>query len=139
MVNIPKADGKDASGKAAQLESILVVNKDMHTIEDITRAIEDSELKCNILKCCNGDDAIVMYSKYSPKLIIIDTSLPKKSGFLVVEKIKEGKENPYIIMTSESPGKRNQEWARMKGVEAYFKKPFNMRKLMECIKHYVER
>ncbi len=72
-----------------------------------------------------------------PDLVVLDAMLPKRSGFLVLEKLKgPGKKRggrPLVIMITGNTGKRHQVWATSLGVDGYINKPFRMERLMESV------
>jgi len=61
--------------------------------------------------------------------------LPKRSGFLVLEKLKgptrKKGHRPLVIMITGNTGKRHQIWAESLGVDGYLNKPFRMERLVE--------
>jgi DNA-binding response OmpR family regulator len=65
--------------------------------------------------------------------------MPKKSGFLVLERLKaKGREwSPKMIMITANEGGRHRAYAEMLGVDEYIRKPFSMDKLLETIKKLV--
>ena len=60
-----------------------------------------------------------------PDLIVLDMMMPKKSGFLVLEKLK-GRPGGLIptIMITGNEGSRHRAYAEMLGVRDYIRKPF---------------
>ena len=62
-----------------------------------------------------------------PVEVVLDAMLPKRSGFLVLEKLKgpdkKKGQKPYIIMITGNEGKRHRTWA---GLPASFKTCHNM-------------
>ena len=62
--------------------------------------------------------------------------LPKRSGFLVLEKLKSKKkrgDRPFVIMITGNAGKRHQTWAESLGVDDYVNKPFRMERIRESV------
>jgi DNA-binding response OmpR family regulator len=76
-------------------------------------------------------------AQFNPDLIVLDAMLPKRSGFLVLEKIKGPNkrrgQKPYVIMITGNAGKRHQVWAESLGVDGYLNKPFRMERLLESM------
>lgn len=113
-------------------KNILIVDDD----PDVVTALSDafSDLGALISTASDGNEAITRAEADGPDLIILDAMLPKRSGFLVLEKLK-GKKNgdskPRVIMITGNEGKRHQSWAESLGVDAYFNKPFRLDRLME--------
>jgi DNA-binding response OmpR family regulator len=89
----------------------------------------------------DGNAALEAAEEFDPDLIILDAMLPKRSGFLVLEKLKGNKkqkgEKPLVIMITGNVGKRHQTWAESLGVDGYINKPFRMERLLESIEKIV--
>ena len=72
-------------------------------------------------------------AQYHPDLVIVDMMMPKKSGFLVLEKLKSRGGGPPIIMITANEGSRHRAYAEMLGADDYIRKPFAMDKLLESV------
>jgi DNA-binding response OmpR family regulator len=59
--------------------------------------------------------------------------LPKRSGFLVLEKIMEDPDPPVVVMVTANQGKRHQVYAQNLGVHAYLTKPVSLHRLVDTI------
>lgn len=113
-------------------KSILVVDDD----EDILSAIEVSfsSAGAKTSKAMDGNAAIDAALREQPDLIVLDMMLPKRSGFLVLERLKKGKprgSKPYVIMITGNEGKRHQQYALAIGADDYLYKPFPMGRLLD--------
>jgi DNA-binding response OmpR family regulator len=94
------------------------------------------EAGASILTAGDGDAALEMASKHHPDLVVLDAMLPKRSGFLVLEKLKSKKNGDpvqRVIMITGNQGKRHQAWAETLGVDDYITKPFRMERLMQSV------
>jgi DNA-binding response OmpR family regulator len=116
-------------------KTILVVDDDPDIVTAITRLLQDSG--ATIETAADGNAAVDAAATCDPDLIVLDAMLPKRSGFLVLEKVK-GKnrkrgERPFVIMITGNEGKRHQVWAQSLGVDGYITKPFGMDRLMTAI------
>jgi DNA-binding response OmpR family regulator len=61
--------------------------------------------------------------------------LPKRSGFLVLERIKGYEDSPLVIMVTANEGKRHQAYAESLGVDAYLLKPVPLTHLIDtCVR-----
>ncbi len=91
----------------------------------------------------DGDTAVQKAAEIKPDLVILDAMLPKRSGFLVLEKLKSantnGQDKPLVIMVTGNEGKRHQTWAESLGVDGYINKPFRMERLMEKIEQLLAK
>jgi CheY-like chemotaxis protein len=62
--------------------------------------------------------------------VVLDMMLPKRSGFLVLEKIKKGPTPPRVIMVTANEGRRHQQYAEALGVDGYMLKPVRLERLI---------
>lgn len=113
---------------------ILLVDDDADMIEALRTVLADTGAEMQ--SACDGNEALSTASSFNPDLIVLDAMLPKRSGFLVLEKVKPGKKRggrPLVIMITGNEGKRHQAWAESLGVDGYFNKPFRMDRLVESM------
>ena len=116
-------------------KSILIVDDD----PDIVTAIETalSETSATVTSARDGLTAVSLAESSDPDLVVLDIMLPKKSGFLVLEKIRKGKpkgSKPKVVMITGNQGMRHKQYAETLGVDAYINKPFAMDVLIDEIK-----
>ena len=113
-------------------KKILIVDDDPDILSAIQTAFDDSG--ADIETAADGNAAVESARTYEPDLIVLDAMLPKRSGFLVLEKLKSKQprgSKPYIIMITGNQGRRHQEWALSLGVDDYLNKPFRMERLLK--------
>ncbi len=79
----------------------------------------------------DGNEAIRLVGEETPELVVLDMMLPKRSGFLVLEKIKGYEESPAVIMVTANEGKRHEAYAQSLGVDEYLQKPVPLSKLIQ--------
>ena len=116
-------------------KTVLLVDDD----RDILHAMEAAlgELGPEILTAANGDEALLQAQEHSPDLVVLDMMLPRRSGFLVLEKLKRGKKRgdlPRVIMVTGNQGHRHKMYAESLGVDEYLNKPFRMERLVESVR-----
>lgn len=122
-VKEPMADLKD--------KSVLIVDDDPDVLTAITMALTDQGAK--VFQAADGAQAVEMQEKEHPELVILDMMLPKRSGFLVLERIRKSKPKPKVIMITGNLGSRHKTYAESQGVDDYINKPFRMDRLMASI------
>ena len=119
--------------------SVLIVDDDRDMVTALVSVMEETGAK--IETAYDGNEALEVAERVKPDVIGLDAMLPKRSGFLVLEKLKSPKKKkgvkPYIIMITGNEGKRHQMWAESLGVDGYFNKPFRMERLVESIEKLV--
>ena len=112
-------------------KNVLIVDDDPDILSTIEKVLDD--LGAVVVTAVDGNAAVAAAQTGQPDLIVLDAMLPKKSGFLVLEKLKRGHkrgESPLVIMITGNDGKRHQQWAESLGVDGYITKPFRMERLI---------
>jgi DNA-binding response OmpR family regulator len=116
-------------------KTILLVDDDRDILTAMKAALD--ELGPSLFIATNGDEALIQAQEHNPDLVVLDMMLPKRSGFLVMEKLKRGKKKtdpPHVIMVTGNEGARHKVYAESLGVEVYLNKPFRMEKLLDSVK-----
>jgi DNA-binding response OmpR family regulator len=66
--------------------------------------------------------------------MILDMMMPKRSGFLVLEKLRRTRETLLpVIMITGNEGSRHKAYAELLGVSDYIRKPFAMDRLLQSV------
>lgn len=117
---------------AKRVQRILLVDDDPEIIETLRCAIEAKGFE--VLVARDGNQGLAMAEREDPDLVILDMMMPKRSGFLVLEKIRRTRPVPLkIIMITANEGSRHKAYAEMLGVDDYIRKPFAIDRLMESV------
>ena len=127
-------DTKDtAEGKATTSDKrILIVDDDAEIVESLRYALEAK--KYTVLIARDGNQGLAMAEREDPDLVILDMMMPKRSGFLVLEKLRRTRAVPLkVIMITANEGSRHKAYAEMLGVDDYIRKPFAMERLVESV------
>jgi len=126
--------GKDGDGKdAAGSKRILIVDDDAEIVDSIRYALSSKGFE--ILIARDGNQGLAVAEREDPDLVILDMMMPKRSGFLVMEKLRRSRTVPMrIIMITANEGSRHKAYAEMLGVDDYIRKPFAMDRLVESVK-----
>lgn len=116
-----------------QQKRILLVDDDMEIIEAMRYALEAKGYE--ILVARDGNQGLAMAEREDPDLVILDMMMPKRSGFLVLERLRRTRRVPMrVIMITANEGSRHKAYAEMLGVDDYIRKPFAMDRLMETVR-----
>jgi DNA-binding response OmpR family regulator len=117
----------DRSGKR-----ILLVDDDSEIVESMRTVLETRGYE--ILVARDGNQGLVMAESEEPDLVVLDMMMPKRSGFLVLEKLRRSRPDPMrVIMITANEGSRHKAYAEMLGVDDYIRKPFAMDRLLESV------
>lgn len=126
----------DAPSAATAAKRILLVDDDFEIIESLRMLLEAKGY--TILVARDGNQGLAMAEREDPDLMILDMMMPKRSGFLVLEKLRRSRPVPLkIIMITANEGSRHKAYAEMLGVDDYIRKPFAMDRLLESVERLV--
>ncbi len=111
---------------------ILLVDDDAEIIESLRLALESKGYKIFVAR--DGNQGLALAERESPDLIILDMMMPKRSGFLVLERLRRQQSGPpRVIMITANEGSRHKAYAEMLGVDDYIRKPFAMDRLIDSV------
>ncbi len=126
-------ESSSASGKR-----ILLVDDDAEIIESLRLALEAKGYTVMVAR--DGNQGLAVTEREDPDLVILDMMMPKRSGFLVLEKLRRTRENPpRIIMITANEGSRHKAYAEMLGVDDYLRKPFPMDRLLASVERLISK
>lgn len=113
-------------------QRVLIVDDDNEIVESVRYALEGKGY--GVLIARDGNQGLAMAEREDPDLVILDMMMPKRSGFLVLEKLRRTRPVPLrVIMITANEGSRHKAYAEMLGVDDYIRKPFAMDRLMESV------
>jgi DNA-binding response OmpR family regulator len=113
-------------------KTILLVDDDHEIVESMRAVLEGRGFRTLVAR--DGNAGLSIAERENPDLIVLDMMMPKKSGFLVLEKLK-GRPGGLIptIMITGNEGSRHRAYAEFLGVKDYIRKPFAIEKLVKSI------
>lgn len=122
----------DKSKSAESKKRVLLVDDDAEIIESLRYALSARGYETLIAR--DGNQGLAMAEREDPDLVILDMMMPKRSGFLVLEKLRRTRPVPMrVIMITANEGSRHKAYAEMLGVDDYIRKPFAMDRLMDSV------
>jgi len=125
---------KDSGQKSGK--RILLVDDDAEIIESLRLALEANGY--SVLVARDGNQGLALSERENPDLVILDMMMPKRSGFLVLEKMRRTRDTPMrVIMITANEGTRHKAYAEMLGVDDYLRKPFPMDRLIESVQRLI--
>ncbi len=107
---------------------VLIVDDDQDILESFDAALQSEGAMT--LTAPDGNAAVAAVAEDPPDIVVLDMMLPKRSGFLVLERIKGFEDSPLVIMVTANEGKRHQAYAESLGVDAYLQKPVPLEALI---------
>jgi DNA-binding response OmpR family regulator len=107
---------------------ILIVDDDRDVLDAFEAALQSEGAET--MQVEDGNQAVVVCAEDPPDVVVLDMMLPRRSGFLVLEKIKGHEDSPIVIMVTANEGKRHQAYAESLGVDQYLLKPVPLERLI---------
>lgn len=120
-----------ASGQNGPRTSVLLIDDDQDILSTMRTVLQSQGY--HVYWAYDGATGLAIAERENPDVIVVDMMMPKKSGFLVVERIKRRSDAPPMIMITANEGSRHRAYAELLGIDAYLRKPFAMDRLVEEI------
>ena len=117
---------------------ILIVDDDFEIVDSIRYALEGEGFEVIVAR--DGNQGLALAEREAPDVMILDMMMPKRSGFLVLEKLRRETEIPTrVIMITGNEGSRHKAYAELLGVDDYIRKPFSMERLVDAVRKQLPR
>lgn len=118
-------------------KKILVVDDEREIAESVRIALEADGY--DVIVCYDGNQGLDLAVEEKPDLLILDMMMPKRSGFLVLETLRQSATYPlHIIMITANEGERHKTYAEQLGVDDYIRKPFAIDTLLNAVRRILE-
>jgi CheY-like chemotaxis protein len=131
-VNAEAVQAEATAAPAVATKRVLLVDDDAEIVESMRTVLESRGYE--ILVARDGNQGLAMAESEDPDLVVLDMMMPKRSGFLVLEKLRRTRPVPVrVIMITANEGSRHKAYAEMLGVDDYIRKPFAMDRLLESV------
>lgn len=107
---------------------ILIVDDEAHIrmlIEQTLEELEDEGVE--FLTAENGEIALEIIQKESPKLVFLDVMMPKMNGMEVCRRVKKELElkNVFIVLLTAKGQELDRQRGQEVGADVYMTKPFD--------------
>lgn len=117
-------------------KKVLVVDDDRNICELVS--LYFTKEGYDVETCHNGREAISLYRKFNPDLIILDLMLPGMDGYDICREIRKESQVPIIMLTA-----RGEILDKVVGLELgaddYMQKPFDAKELVARAKAVLRR
>ena len=128
---------KDIQGEQADSKQKILVVDDEASI----RRILETRLKMagyNVVTAEDGEEAVELFNKTSPDLVILDVMMPKMDGYGVTREIRRVSDIPIIILTALGDVSERITGLEL-GADDYVIKPFSPKELEARVKAVLRR
>ena len=92
-----------------------------------------------VMTANNGDSALAIIKEHSPKLILMDITMPGLTGYQVLDEVRQmyGDEIP-VVLVSALPEDEERDTALAHGATDYISKPFEIPTIISCASKYLQ-
>ena len=118
------------------MKQILIVEDDRDIVSVLELYLRGGGFRTERAK--DGEEAVTLFDRLAPDLVLLDITLPKRDGLDVLRHIRARSVTPVIVLTA-----RTEEIDQLLGLELgaddYVTKPFRPRTLLARIKAVLRR
>lgn len=118
------------------IKSILVVDDEEKIVEVVKSYLENAGY--TVLCAYNGAQALMLFERHSPALVVLDLMLPDLSGEEICRTIRKKSRVPIIMLTAKVEEMNVLEGLRI-GADDYVTKPFSPRQLVARVEAVLRR
>ena len=113
---------------------ILIVDDEVAAVSVLKQVLSNKGYRVSL--ALDGNEGIAIIEFDQPDLVILDIAMPKRSGLLLLEYLREELDfrNPVIMLTAVD-GHRHSQYAKALGADDFVRKPYAIDDLV----HRVER
>jgi DNA-binding response OmpR family regulator len=120
-----------------QKNNILIIDDDYEIVQSLCHAFEARGY--DVAHAYDGNSGLALVETKRPDLVILDLMMPKRSGILVLERMRQSGQEPCpVIMITANEGQRHRQYAEMLGVSEYMHKPFTIDALLKRVSELLD-
>lgn len=118
---------------------IMVIEDEKIERETLVKILEEHIKDVEVCEATNGEEALQLYEKKQPAIILADINIPKFSGLEVIRRIQSyGKDCEFLILSSYDYFAYAQEAIRL-GVDDFILKPYNIADMLKAVEKVIEK
>lgn len=115
----------------------ILIADDNHDITDVLSTYSKME-GLEPLIAYDGEEALRLFDKYNPEVVLLDVMMPKEDGYEVCRRIRKKSNVPVILITA-----RGEDFDKIMGLDIgaddYIVKPFSPREVMARVRAVLRR
>lgn len=111
-------------------KKVLIAEDDPSNYRLISMILED---KCILFHAWNGEEAVELYTKHNPDIVLMDIKMPIMDGYRATEKIRELSDSVPIVAVTAYALANDEERILNSGFNAYLSKPYQRKKLFAIL------
>ncbi len=110
----------------------IVIDDDNDTVEVFSEYLETKNISV-IAKGHNGKDALELYKKFKPNIVLMDVMMPDHDGAFGLQEIRKFDPNSKIILVTASVSNHTYEKLIELNASAIVYKPYDINHLLDII------
>jgi two-component system, OmpR family, response regulator RpaB len=131
------------SGTVSDLDQPLARNERIIIVDDeanIRRILETrfKMLGFETATAADGEEAVELFHKFQPDIIVLDIMMPKMDGYGVTKEVRKTADTPIIILTALGDVNERVQGLEL-GADDYVVKPFSPKELEARVKSILRR
>jgi DNA-binding NarL/FixJ family response regulator len=115
---------------------VIVVDDDEDTVEVFSEFLELKDIQV-VGRAHDGKQAVDLYEKLKPDIMLMDVMMPVYDGFYAIEKIRKMNPDAKIIMVTADLSLKTKQKLRELNVSGVIFKPYNIDRVLDII-HSIE-
>ncbi len=115
------------------MQKLLIVDDEPAIRSLVRMTLRDDSYE--IVEAADADEAIAAALEHRPALVLLDVSMPGRSGFDVCREMKADPRTAgtTVVMLTAQAQERDREYGASAGADDYFTKPFSPTALLEKV------
>jgi two-component system chemotaxis response regulator CheY len=115
----------------ADLPSVLIVDDDTFVRVYLKDALK--ALALSIREAANGEEALRLVGEESPRVVLLDLMMPRRSGLDVLEEIRRLSPATRVVVVSGLDAELLIQQALSRGAHGFIGKPFHPLEVVEAV------
>jgi CheY-like chemotaxis protein len=115
------------------MRSVMIVDDETAMREILKIMLRDYK----IIEASNGKEAVELYKKEKPDLVLMDIMMPVMSGIDAVKEIKKIDPNAKIVAITAYASTKGEKAIEV-GVDRIVRKPFTRKEILKIVEEYLK-
>jgi DNA-binding response OmpR family regulator len=116
---------------------VLIVDDEVEVVEFLTNFLK--RRVSHVSTATNAKEALEIFARERPELVLLDVRMPGEDGFVVLEKMKEVNKDIKVIMVTARDDKASIAKAKKMGADNYLTKPLELENLDSILSEYIKK
>jgi len=118
-------------------KTILVIDDEPDILNGYQAILEREGYR--VITAPDGQSGLTRATRENYDLVIVDLMMPRISGFIILERVKETMPGRPVIMLTGSGAPEQRAYAEFLGVDAYLIKPVAPQVLLQTVERHCTR